>query len=159
MNLVFSVFSVDNFKLDRYIYMSIVAINEILAHMTASVLVIFLGSKKTNIMGYGIGSVCMLSIIAIPEVNKITIMGVALMSKFCLSATYTVNMLLNSDLFPTIVRNTALGTSLVLAQVGSMSAPYIVDILGKVAWWAPTTLCSILAFTAGLICFMIPCNK
>ncbi|XP_057338099.1 organic cation transporter protein-like [Microplitis mediator] len=153
------VFSVDNFKLDRYIYMSIVAVNEILAHMTASVLVIFLGSKRANIMLYGLGSVCMLSIIAIPEGNKITIMGVALMSKFCLSATYTVNMLLNSELFPTIARNTALGTSLVLAQVGSLTAPYIVDILGKVVWWAPTTLCSILAFISGLICFMIPQNN
>lgn len=103
-----------------------------------------------------LASICMLSIIAVPKENINVIMGLTMVAKFCLITSFTVNMLLASELFPIVVRNTALGMILVMAQLGSMTAPYIIDFLSQVAWWAPTTLCGISSLIAGLLCLMIP---
>ncbi|KAH0568645.1 hypothetical protein KQX54_021333 [Cotesia glomerata] len=134
-------FNVDNFKSDRYIYLSIISIIDIIAHLTTSIILIFLSCRKSLIMMYVIGFIVMITILAVPVERKIIIVALALVSKFCFSVSFTANLVLNSELFPTIVRNTAFGTCLVLSQLGSMSAPFVVDILGSVTWWLPTTFC------------------
>ncbi|XP_057339233.1 organic cation transporter protein-like isoform X2 [Microplitis mediator] len=149
------ILSIDNFKSDRYIYMSIVGVNEILAHITASAVLIYFSCRNANILAYTVAFILMITILAVQKSKNIVI-GLALAAKFCFSASYTANLVLNSELFPSIVRNTAFGTSLVMAQIGTMTAPYIVDLLGNVAWWAPTTLCSVLALIAGFLCLLIP---
>ncbi|XP_008550387.1 organic cation transporter protein [Microplitis demolitor] len=153
------VFSVDNFKSSRYLYMSILAVNEILGVLVISVILKFFTTRKSLILTYTVAFILMITISAVPENNKNIIMGLALAGKFCFSASFTVNLVFLSELFPSNVRNTAFGTCIVLLQIGSMTAPYIVDLLGNVAWWAPTTLCGILSFMAGLFCFAIPQSK
>lgn len=138
--------------------MSIVGCNEILAHITVSVILIYFSCRHANILAYTVAFILMITILAVQKSKNIVI-GLALAAKFCFSASYTANLVLNSELFPSIVRNTAFGTSLVMAQIGTMTAPYIVDLLGVVAWWAPTTLCSILALIAGFLCLIIPQKK
>ncbi|XP_057338100.1 organic cation transporter protein-like [Microplitis mediator] len=150
------VFSIDNFKSNRYIYMSIVSVNEILAHMSISVVLMFLSCQKSIVITYTAGFILMMTILAVPEESKSIIMGLALVAKFFLSASFTINVIFISELFPSNVRNTAMGMNFVMGQFGSMTAPYIVDLLGYVAWWAPTTLCGSLTLVAGFFCLMIP---
>lgn len=52
-----------------------------------------------------------------------------LLGKFCVSAVFSVSVLFISELYPTTMRNTGIGTSLTIAQIGSIIAPYVVDIL------------------------------
>jgi len=58
-----------------------------------------------------------------------TIMGVAMVGRLCIGAVYSVIILQTSELFPTVNRNTAVGTSSTMSHLGSLSAPYIVDLL------------------------------
>lgn len=58
-----------------------------------------------------------------------TIMSVAMMGRLCIGAVYSVIILQTSELFPTVNRNTAVGTSSTMSHLGSLSAPYIVDLL------------------------------
>jgi MFS family permease len=46
-----------------------------------------------------------------------------------ITAVYAVMKLHTAELFPTEIRNSALGISSTMAHVGSFAAPYIVDIL------------------------------
>lgn len=55
-----------------------------------------------------------------------------------------------------ISRNSAVGTSSTMAHVGSIAAPYVVDLLGSKAWWAPSTLCGVAAVIAGLLSLGLP---
>ncbi|CAD6232068.1 GSCOCG00001729001-RA-CDS [Cotesia congregata] len=153
------VFSIDNFKADRYIYMSVVALNEIIAHMAILVVLMFVSPRKLLVIVYMIGAVLTISILAASEENKTMIMGLALAARFCTSASFTINLVLNTELFSSNVRNTALGTCVVTGQLGSLTAPYIVDILGSIAFWAPTTLCSVLFLLASLFGFILPRSK
>ncbi|CAD6232045.1 GSCOCG00001717001-RA-CDS [Cotesia congregata] len=150
------VFSIDNFKTDRYIYMSIVVVNELLSHMAVSMVLMFLSCRKANIIILINVFIVMMGLLAVPEEDKNTIIGLALFGKFLTAATYTINLLLVAELFPSTVKNSALGTSLIMVQLGSTSAPFIVDLLGNVAWWTPTTLCGILALIAALFCILLP---
>ncbi|KAH0568644.1 hypothetical protein KQX54_021332 [Cotesia glomerata] len=150
------VFSIDNFKADRYIYMSVVALNEIIAHVGILVVLMFVSPRKLLVIVYMIGAVLTISILAASEENKTMIMGLALAARFCTSASFTINLVLTTELFSSNVRNTALGTCVVTGQLGSLTAPYIVDILGSIAFWVPTTLCSILFLLASLFGLILP---
>ena len=55
--------------------------------------------------------------------------GFAMLGKFLISMTFAIAYLYTAELFPTKVRNVAVGTASTFARIGSMSAPYIVDLL------------------------------
>lgn len=43
-----------------------------------------------------------------------------------------------------------------MSHVGSVSSPYVADLLGVIAWWAPSTLCAFCALLSGLLSMMLP---
>ena len=57
---------------------------------------------------------------------------IAMIGKFLISMTFAIAYLYTAELFPTKVRNVAVGTASTFARIGSMSAPYIVDLLVSV---------------------------
>lgn len=139
--------------------MSVIATTEMTAHFMALVLLIYLSCRKTLVLTYTIGFIFMTAILIIPEESKNTMMGFALIAKFCLSIIYTSKLVLIAKLFPSSVKNTAMGTCILFSEIGGLTAPYIVDILGSVAYWAPTTLCGVLSLFAGILCLLIPRTK
>lgn len=50
-----------------------------------------------------------------------------MMGRFTDVAMFALIILYTSELFPTTVRNAAVGSSLAVSQFGSISAPYIID--------------------------------
>ena len=54
---------------------------------------------------------------------------IGMIGKFLISMTFAIAYLYTAELVPTIVRNVAVGTASTFARIGSMSAPYIVDLL------------------------------
>lgn len=49
--------------------------------------------------------------------------------RFGISAVYSIVTLHTAEMFPTEIRNSALGTSSTMSHVGSIAAPYVVDFL------------------------------
>lgn len=56
-------------------------------------------------------------------------MAVAMVGRLCIGAVYSVVILYTSELFPTVIRSTAVGASSTMSHVGAIAAPYIVDLL------------------------------
>lgn len=52
-----------------------------------------------------------------------------MLGRFGISATYSVVTLYTAELYPTEIRSSALGTCSTWAHVGSITAPYAVDLL------------------------------
>lgn len=84
------------------------------------------------------------------------IIGVAMFGRTCISAVFAVIILHTAELFPTHLRSSAIGLSSTMAHVGSISAPYIADVLGSIAWYIPTTICGGTAILAGLLVLLLP---
>lgn len=71
-------------------------------------------------------SVIMINDYCITEV-PLMLVAMALLGRFCIAAVFAVIILQTSELFPTVNRNSAIGTSLTVCQLGAIAAPYIVD--------------------------------
>ena len=82
-----------------------------------------------------------------------------MLGRFGITSVYAIVTLHTAELFPTEIRNTALGINSTLASIGSMISSYIVDILGLIYWYIPTTICGISAILAGLLSLFLPETK
>lgn len=63
-----------------------------------------------------------------------------------------------SELYPTVVRNMAIGASSTSMRIGSMLAPFISDTVVSVPWM-PTAIFGVAALVAGLVCLLLPETK
>ena len=53
----------------------------------------------------------------------------AMIGKMCASASYAIIYLYTSELFPTSIRNTGMGTCSMMARIGAMIAPKVLDLV------------------------------
>jgi len=84
------------------------------------------------------------------------VISLAMTGKFLIAGTFALAYLYTAELFPTPVRNVAVGGASTFARIGSMSAPYIVDILGKVSPGIPAVIFGISSVLAGLAATLLP---
>lgn len=148
--------NVDNFSADRYLYIFVMGITEIPAYLIPTPILMYLGRRQACAIMYTLTALLLFSILIIPTTESLTIIIVALTGRFMLSAVYSIIILYTSELFPTITRNSAVGSSSAMSHVGSVSSPYVADLLGAIAWWAPSTLCAFCALLSGLLSLMLP---
>lgn len=84
---------------------------------------------------------------------------IAIFSRTCVSAAFAVIILHTAEMFPTELRNSAIGLNSTMAHVGTIAAPYIADFFGTLAWYIPTTICGITLIIAGLLILILPETK
>lgn len=84
------------------------------------------------------------------------VVTLAMVGKFLIAGTFALAYLYTAELFPTPVRNVAVGGASTFARIGSMSAPYIVDILGKVSAGIPAMIFGASSVAAGLAAMALP---
>ncbi|XP_021933962.1 organic cation transporter protein isoform X2 [Zootermopsis nevadensis] len=149
----------DNFTADRFVYVAVAGAVEAVSYVLPIPMLRWTGRRTTSVVLYVVSGAALLSILSIPEGMTDTIMSVAMLGRLCIGAVYSVIILQTSELFPTVNRNTAVGTSSTMSHLGSLSAPYIVDILGAQAWYIPSTICGAAVLAAGLLVLMLPETK
>ena len=82
--------------------------------------------------------------------------AIGMIGKFLISMTFAIAYLYTAELFPTKVRNLAVGMASTFARIGSISAPYIVDLLGSIHAGIPVVIFGIASASAGLFSLMLP---
>ncbi|CAH1391242.1 unnamed protein product [Nezara viridula] len=146
-----------NFDVNQYIYMGLNGVIEIPGFLLPLPLLTYFGRKSCGIVLLIISGIPMFVILMLPQ--GWPVMAVTFIGRLAGAAANGVIMFQTLELFPTESRNTAMGSCLTMAQLGPLLAPYIVDILGKKAWWIPTTLCGSLAFLGAFCLMFLPETK
>jgi len=82
--------------------------------------------------------------------------AIGIVGKFLISMTFAIAYLYTAELFPTKVRNLAVGLASTFARIGSISAPYIVDLLGSIHASIPVVIFGLCSFAAGITSLMLP---
>ncbi|KAL0830657.1 hypothetical protein ABMA28_002794 [Loxostege sticticalis] len=101
-------------------------------------------------------SVCMLAIAVVPEGNASLALGIiGVLFSYMI---FVVVYLFCSEMFPTVVRNAAIGISSMMARVGSMIAPFVADFRPFGQWCAPVAF-GIFPLVAALLCLLLPETK
>lgn len=92
----------------------------------------------------------------IPEGTASIVFGCA--GVMCCYVVFIIVYLYCSEMFPTVVRNAALGICSMMARVGAMLAPYVVDLRQYGQWCAPLAF-GVFPIMAALLCLFLPETK
>lgn len=99
---------------------------------------------------------CLIVLAMVPEgAASVALASVGVVSSFIV---FVVVYLYCTELFPTVLRNAAVGFSSMMARVGSMIAPFIIE-LQFVAEWLPPAGFAVLPLIAGFVAFLLPETK
>ncbi|XP_073955126.1 organic cation transporter protein-like [Choristoneura fumiferana] len=126
------------------------------ACLVAIPMLTFMKRKKAVAICNATCGVCLLIIAFIPD-------GILGMVFACLGMllnflVFIIIYLYCTEMFPTVVRNAALGFSSMMARVGSMIAPFVVALKPHGQWCAPV-LFGVLPLISAVLCLMLPETK
>ncbi|CAI6362935.1 unnamed protein product [Macrosiphum euphorbiae] len=149
----------DNITADRYIYVALNGVVEGVSYALTVPLFLYVGRKKAVSSLFFASGILQLTLLAIPLEKANILLCVTLIGKFFVSALFSAIVLYVSELYPTTIRNTGIGILLTFSQIGSIIAPYIVEILGAKAWYIPSTVCGTLGIFVSSLVLMLPETK
>lgn len=128
---------------------------EIPAYILTNFLLIYLGRRWT-LCGFmiGGGSACLL-IHFLSGSAPVLVTACALFGKLCLAASFAVIYIHSGEIYPTTIRNTAMGILSVAARFGGILAPFIV-LLGDYSSNLEFTVFGVLSLAAGIVNLKLP---
>lgn len=140
------------------IYVNVIASGSVC--LTAAVvsipLMMFLPRKTLVVVANLLCSVCMLIIAVVPEGKISIVLGCT--GVFFSFMVFVVAYLYCSEMFPTVVRNAALGITSMMARVGGMIAPFVAGFRPYGKWCAPVAF-GIFPLFAAILCLLLPETK
>ena len=80
----------------------------------------------------------------------------ALIGKMLASGNFSVVYMYTAELFPTIIRNTAIGSCSMVARIGGISAPYIALYLPHIQKELPMLILGGSSLVGGFLAFALP---
>lgn len=103
-----------------------------------------------------VAALSLLVFIFVPLSSSALYLTFAIIGQIGAYAAFVKMYLYSSEVFPTVLRNTALGFASVFAKAGAFVAPFIVNIGIE---WASLLVFSGLAIFAAILCFFLPETK
>ncbi|KAK3879433.1 hypothetical protein Pcinc_016008 [Petrolisthes cinctipes] len=132
------------FSFDPYIYCTLSGVVEIPGATLTIPFVNVLGRRLSNIICMSSTGIFILAIAFIPKSMGWLMMLLALIGKMTIAAAFQIIYLHVSEVFPTEVRTRGAGLGDMMAKVGSMTAPFIIDSLAtNMAYSGPATLAEV----------------
>ncbi|XP_064083196.1 organic cation transporter protein-like isoform X2 [Macrobrachium nipponense] len=152
-----------NLSTDPYLFVFLGGLLELPSYFLLWWAVAVIGRKKTFIGLYLAGSIFILLITTLLVVgtNGVTWPTVALAhaGKFMITSAFHLAFVYTAELFPTKYRPLAVSQSSACARIGSFFSPYINDMLGTVAIWAPSALFGGISLIAAILATTLPETK
>ncbi|XP_068680010.1 solute carrier family 22 member 15-like isoform X2 [Montipora foliosa] len=105
-----------------------------------------------------VGGVACLAVVAVPKNKQVVSTALAIIGRFLISLTFSVMWLYVSELYPTSIRNLALGSCSTFARFGSMVSPYVVMMsqLPGLSVTLPMMIFGVLSVIAGVMVLWLP---
>ncbi|XP_026466255.1 organic cation transporter protein-like isoform X2 [Ctenocephalides felis] len=148
-----------NLPVEKMIYGIMSGSLECISYFIPLPLLKFCGRRTINFLLFMSATACFIPILSFSLDYAYTLMVISLIGRLFMSAVFAVVILHTLELFPTSNRSTAQGLSSTMANVGSISAPYIVDLLGDVSWQFPIGFCGVFAFISAVLVLLLPETK
>uniref|UniRef100_A0A8C2ZQX9 Solute carrier family 22 member 5 n=1 Tax=Cyclopterus lumpus TaxID=8103 RepID=A0A8C2ZQX9_CYCLU len=149
------VLNTSNMYSDPYVSCFLSAVVEVPAYVIALLLLKFCTRHVCLSSSLLLGGVFILCVHLIPgDIPSVPVV-LEILGKFCMTSAFCVVYTYTAELFPTVVRNTAMGCCSMAARVGSISAPFIIY-LGQYYASLPYILMGTFAIVGALLCFLLP---
>ncbi|XP_059619532.1 organic cation transporter protein isoform X2 [Phlebotomus argentipes] len=116
------------------------------------------GRKYTLIASNTVCGISMLAIAFVPENQALAVVVLASSSMIGMSISFPTCYLYAGEIFPTVVRNIGMGTSSMIARIGSMVAPFVVGAI-SFAHWLPPLIFGTVPIIGAFLTFLLPETK
>ncbi|KAJ0183344.1 hypothetical protein K1T71_001320 [Dendrolimus kikuchii] len=143
---------------NRNIFLHVVATRSVslLACIMVLPVIKYIKRKTTMIIGNVLCSSCFIIIAFVPEGKASVVLG-CFGVLFCYMV-FIVIYLYCTEMFSTVVRNSAVGISSMMARFGAMIAPFIADLKPYGKWCAPIAF-GIFSLMTAVLCRFFPETK
>ncbi|XP_038620211.1 solute carrier family 22 member 8-like isoform X2 [Tachyglossus aculeatus] len=145
----------EGFGVNVYLLQVIFGGVDIPAKFIAILTISYLGRRTTQAMSLILAGGVILSTIFVPHELQTLRTGLAVFGKGCLSASFSCVFLYTGELYPTVIRQTAMGICNTWTRVGSMLAP-LVKIIGEVSPFIPFIIYGTVPIVAGSASLLLP---
>uniref|UniRef100_A0AC35F2N7 Major facilitator superfamily (MFS) profile domain-containing protein n=1 Tax=Panagrolaimus sp. PS1159 TaxID=55785 RepID=A0AC35F2N7_9BILA len=144
-----------NLSGDAYLNYLFSGLVEIPAYIFSPILMNQIGRKKTVIVTHFFTAAVLFPLIFIPLEYKIAYMVFWLLGKLGISVCFISLFVYGAEIFPTIVRNTCMGTASFFGNIGGMLS-FQTQYLAQINPVLPVAFYSFISFAGGLITFAFP---
>ncbi|XP_063859590.1 organic cation transporter protein-like [Scylla paramamosain] len=152
-----------NISADPYLYIFLGGLLELPSYFLLWPLMACLGRVKPLALLYLLCAIAILIMSSLiyfyPAAPIGLLMFLSLSGKVAITMGFHLIWLFTLELFPTKYRSLATSQASVCARVGSVSSPYLNDILGELVTWAPSAVFSILSLIAAVLSIILPETK
>ncbi|XP_010768095.1 solute carrier family 22 member 7-like [Notothenia coriiceps] len=149
------IFNVSGFGLNIYITQLIYGLIE----LPAKALIYFAMNKVGRRSSQGgalvLTGLCIFCNMFVPQDMGLFRTAVGALGKMFAEASFTCVYLYTTELYPTVMRQNGLGYSSFMGRIGVSISPLII-LLEEVWGHLPSTIFSLVAFTGGLTCYLLP---
>ncbi|KAJ8943341.1 hypothetical protein NQ318_000556 [Aromia moschata] len=140
---------------NSYLDFILTALVEIPAYVSCNLMLEVFGRKKSLCSSYLLTGVACICFIFVPSDSHAGSLSIYLIGKFGATAAFTNLYVVTSEVFPTTMRHSFMGTCSTFGRLGSMIAPQT-PLLAKL--WSPLPLVSfaVMSVIAGLLSLLFP---
>lgn len=117
---------------------------------------LYLRRKIAVITSFVVAGVSLLVFIVLPSGMRAAELTFAIIGQIGAYTSFVQVYLYSSEVFPTVVRNSAMGFASVFGRFGGFIAPFVVNIGIE---WVSIVIFSVLAFCAAFLCYFLPETK
>ncbi|XP_049872509.1 organic cation transporter protein-like [Pectinophora gossypiella] len=145
-------------RLDGNLYLNVMLSAVVLAPGLVLVVLssLYLKRKVSIIVSFCTAAVPLLIFIFLPKDMPTATLAFAIIGQLGAYTSFILTYLYSCELFPTVVRNSAMGLASVFARFASFVAPFVVNIGIE---WVSILIFSGLAFCAAFLCLFLPETK
>ncbi|XP_018564340.1 organic cation transporter protein-like [Anoplophora glabripennis] len=140
---------------NSYLDFILTALVEIPAYVSCHYMLEYFGRKKSLTASYLITGMACVAFIFVPSDSHVGSLSVYLLGKFGATAAFTNLYVITSEMFPTTMRHSFMGTCSTFGRLGSMIAPQT-PLLAQL--WTPLPLVSfaVMSIIAGFLTLLFP---
>ncbi|XP_042890618.1 organic cation transporter protein-like isoform X2 [Penaeus japonicus] len=144
-----------SFSANPFVYMALSGLVEVPSYSVTAPIIAKLGRKGPTCIGFLVCGVAILALAFIPSDVAWLVMTLAMTGKLFISSAYQIIYVYVTELFPTEVRTTGMGSAVLASRIGNVMAPFVTDFLGPWLPWAPSVIFGASSLVAAAVTLLL----